>query len=347
MLRVGIAGIGFMGMIHYLAWQRVKGARVTAIASRDEKKLAGDWRSIKGNFGPPGEQMDLTGIRTYSRAGSNWCRSGDRSGRRLPAAPSARRGDDRGPGGRQARAVRKADRARFARSAAKMMRAAEAAEPAIARRPRAALHGRVRHGLQTDRRRQVWPAAGRPFQTHHLRAEVDPRLFRSRARRRTDDRSAHPRRPFHPPAVRHAAGRFHHRPHARRGAPSCSPRNSCSTTRAWPSPPPAASFGQQGRSFTHGFEIHLERATLAYDFAVVGDQPRVNIPLTVFTADGRVAAAGRRLGRSGRCLRGRAGARRSVRSAPAGFRRCLPAAWPATRCCCARSKRPRWRPAGW
>jgi predicted dehydrogenase len=45
--------------------------------------------------------------------------------------------------------------------------------------------------------------------------------------------------------------------------------------------------GQQGRSFTHGFEIHLERATLAFDFAVVGDQPRLNIPLTVFTADGR------------------------------------------------------------
>lgn len=65
MLRVGITGIGFMGMIHYLAYQKVAGVEVTAIASRDEKKRSGDWRGIQGNFGPPGEQMDLGGIKTY------------------------------------------------------------------------------------------------------------------------------------------------------------------------------------------------------------------------------------------------------------------------------------------
>ncbi len=62
MLRVGITGVGFMGMIHYLAAQRVAGMEVTAICSRDEKKLSGDWRGIQGNFGPPGEQMDLGDI---------------------------------------------------------------------------------------------------------------------------------------------------------------------------------------------------------------------------------------------------------------------------------------------
>lgn len=65
MIRVGIAGIGFMGMIHYLAYQRVRGARVAAICSRDKKKLAGDWRGIQGNFGPPGAQMDLAGITAH------------------------------------------------------------------------------------------------------------------------------------------------------------------------------------------------------------------------------------------------------------------------------------------
>lgn len=65
MLRFGIAGIGFMGMIHYLAYQKVPGAQVTAIASRDPKKRAGDWRGIKGNFGPPGEEMDLGDIVAY------------------------------------------------------------------------------------------------------------------------------------------------------------------------------------------------------------------------------------------------------------------------------------------
>ena len=67
MLRVGIVGIGFMGMIHYLAYQKVRGVKVAAVCSRDKKKLAGDWRGIKGNFGPPGEQMDLKGIRTSVR----------------------------------------------------------------------------------------------------------------------------------------------------------------------------------------------------------------------------------------------------------------------------------------
>jgi predicted dehydrogenase len=66
MVQIGIAGIGFMGMIHYLAAQRVKGARVTAVASRDPKKLRGDWRGIRGNFGPAGTQMDLGKTKCYA-----------------------------------------------------------------------------------------------------------------------------------------------------------------------------------------------------------------------------------------------------------------------------------------
>jgi predicted dehydrogenase len=56
-----------MGMIHYLAARKLKGARVEAICSRDEKKLAGDWRGIRGNFGPKGEVMDLSALRKYRR----------------------------------------------------------------------------------------------------------------------------------------------------------------------------------------------------------------------------------------------------------------------------------------
>jgi predicted dehydrogenase len=65
MIRIGIVGIGFMGMIHFLAARKLKDARVEGICSRDEKKLAGDWRSIQGNFGPRGEVMDLSGIKKY------------------------------------------------------------------------------------------------------------------------------------------------------------------------------------------------------------------------------------------------------------------------------------------
>lgn len=65
MIRIGIVGVGFMGMIHFLAARRLQGGKVVALCSRDEKKLAGDWRSIQGNFGPRGEIMDLAGIKKY------------------------------------------------------------------------------------------------------------------------------------------------------------------------------------------------------------------------------------------------------------------------------------------
>ena len=66
MIRIGIVGIGFMGMIHYLASRKLKGAKVAAVCSRDEKKRSGDWRGIQGNFGPPGEKMNLKKVKQYA-----------------------------------------------------------------------------------------------------------------------------------------------------------------------------------------------------------------------------------------------------------------------------------------
>lgn len=66
MVRVGIVGIGFMGMIHYLAYGKVRGVKVTAICEKIPERLAGDWRGIKGNFGPAGRKMDLSGVAKYS-----------------------------------------------------------------------------------------------------------------------------------------------------------------------------------------------------------------------------------------------------------------------------------------
>jgi predicted dehydrogenase len=65
MVRIGLVGVGFMGWIHYLATRALKGARLAAVCSRDKTKLAGDWRSIRGNFGPPGEMVDLSGVKKY------------------------------------------------------------------------------------------------------------------------------------------------------------------------------------------------------------------------------------------------------------------------------------------
>lgn len=82
MVRIGIVGVGFMGMTHFegamkfnedsstgkrkLAGSKLKNGRVTAIATRDAKKLGGDWRGIQGNFGPRGGLNDLGNVKGYA-----------------------------------------------------------------------------------------------------------------------------------------------------------------------------------------------------------------------------------------------------------------------------------------
>ncbi len=66
MVRIGIIGIGFMGYTHFEGARDLEGARVTAIATRDAKKLAGDWTSIQGNFGPPGGHVDVSQLKCCS-----------------------------------------------------------------------------------------------------------------------------------------------------------------------------------------------------------------------------------------------------------------------------------------
>ncbi len=66
MIRIGIIGIGFMGFTHFEGAKKVKGAKVTAIATRNQRKLRGDWTSIQGNFGPRGGHVDLSRIKAYS-----------------------------------------------------------------------------------------------------------------------------------------------------------------------------------------------------------------------------------------------------------------------------------------
>ncbi len=65
-MRTAIVGVGFMGWIHYLAYQRCSAAKLVGFCSRDEDKRAGDWRGIQGNFGPPGDQIDVSGLSVFS-----------------------------------------------------------------------------------------------------------------------------------------------------------------------------------------------------------------------------------------------------------------------------------------
>lgn len=66
-IRIGLIGVGFMGMTHFEAARQLTGARVTAIATRNQKKLGGDWSDIQGNFGPRGSaNVDLAGIAAHT-----------------------------------------------------------------------------------------------------------------------------------------------------------------------------------------------------------------------------------------------------------------------------------------
>jgi predicted dehydrogenase len=67
MVRIGIAGIGFMGRIHFLGARKLRGAAVTAVCSRDRAKLAGDWTNTRGNFGPAPGPVDLGECKRYER----------------------------------------------------------------------------------------------------------------------------------------------------------------------------------------------------------------------------------------------------------------------------------------
>lgn len=66
MVRIGIIGIGFMGYTHFEGARDLTNASVTAIATRDSKKRAGDWTSIQGNFGPPGGHVDVSQLKSYA-----------------------------------------------------------------------------------------------------------------------------------------------------------------------------------------------------------------------------------------------------------------------------------------
>ena len=53
-------------MVHYLSYQKLPGVEVVAICDQLAHRREGDWRDIKGNFGPAGVRMDLAGVRAYA-----------------------------------------------------------------------------------------------------------------------------------------------------------------------------------------------------------------------------------------------------------------------------------------
>jgi predicted dehydrogenase len=68
LMRIAVIGLGFMGSTHLKAWKNIPEARLWAVVSQDEKKLAGDLSGIQGNIGGPGEKMDFSRVKKYHRA---------------------------------------------------------------------------------------------------------------------------------------------------------------------------------------------------------------------------------------------------------------------------------------
>ncbi len=64
MLRVGIVGFGFMGQTHYKCWDKVEGAKVTAICDINPN-IEEDTKRAVGNIGDTEEAVDFSGLQLY------------------------------------------------------------------------------------------------------------------------------------------------------------------------------------------------------------------------------------------------------------------------------------------
>ena len=64
-VRIGVAGLGFMGCVHLQAIARIPGVRLAAVLDRNGQRLSGDLSESGGNLGIPGLRMDFSGLRRY------------------------------------------------------------------------------------------------------------------------------------------------------------------------------------------------------------------------------------------------------------------------------------------
>lgn len=68
MIRVGIAGLGFMGTMHFRCYNALENTKVTAICDIDKKKFS-DTKGTAGNIGGAEKPLDLSGIGLYTDFG--------------------------------------------------------------------------------------------------------------------------------------------------------------------------------------------------------------------------------------------------------------------------------------
>jgi predicted dehydrogenase len=275
-----------MGMIHYLAARKLTGGRVVALCSRDPRKLAGDWTSIQGNFGPRGTQMDLSAQARYSDIAAlladpnvhlvDLCVPNDEH------APLAIRALEAGKHVLVEKpiALTTADADAMvaaARSSGKLLMVAHvlpffpefafAAEAIASRRHGALQAAHLKRVIAkpdwsqgvADADRSGGPAIDLHIHDTHFLGLVCgvPKAVQSRGVVADD-------------AVVHLATQYLFD----------DPDLTVSSL--------SGALSQSGRPFTHGFDFYLERATLSFDFATLGGEAHVATPLSVILPDGTV-----------------------------------------------------------
>jgi predicted dehydrogenase len=287
MLRVGLVGIGFMGWIHWLAYERVKGAAVKAICTRSAEKLAGDWTGIKGNFGPPGEQVSLKGVGAYDDLND------------LLADDEIDLVDICLPPDQHVAATLKALAAGkhvfvekplglTPQDCDKMVKAAEKAKRQLfvgQVLPFFPEYAKAVDLIQSGK-------FGKLLGGHFLRVISDPLWIKDffdvkKVGGPLIDLHVHDahfiRMLFGMPTAVTSVGRLRGETveYAATQFEFADPKLVVTAT--------SGVISQQGRPFTHGFEIHLEKATLFFESAFIGGQGRVFKPLTLLDAKGNSA----------------------------------------------------------
>jgi len=286
MINVGVAGIGFMGMIHYLAYQKVRGAKVAAICTRNRKKLAGDWRGIQGNFGPPGKKMDLGKAKRYREFDDLLSDAKiDLIDLCLPPAMHAEMAIRALRAGKHVVcekpiALKTSDARRMVRAARRARKQLLIAHvlpffPEYAFALKAIQSGRYGQVLRAHFKRIIaeprWikdffdaDVVGGPVVDLHIHDAHFIRLA-----------IGMPRRVYSRGRMRGNVVEFLH-------SQFLFDRDNLLVSAE------SGVIAQQGRPFTHAYEIQLEKATLLFDFAVIGDRPVMAMPVTLLGSGGRV-----------------------------------------------------------
>jgi predicted dehydrogenase len=287
MIGIGIVGIGFMGMIHYLAAQNARGARVVAVCSRDPKKLAGDWTSIQGNFGPRGIQMDLAGVARHREFDA------------LLADPSVDLVDLCVPndvhGPMAVRALKAGKHVLVEKPIALSTAEADAMVAAAGTARKLLMVGHVlpffpefAFGLEAVQSGRYGPLRA----AHLMRVIAKPDWSSGIA---DPERSGGPAIDLHIHDT-HFVGLIGGAPRAvhSRGVVENGAVVHLTTQYLYDAPNLAIScvsgaLSQSGRPFAHGFELYFDRATVAFEFANLAGRGHVAVPLSVILPDGTVA----------------------------------------------------------